>query len=470
MKIMNDSSELGNQPIKGAVPQADAAELAALWRDCLYLRPCDHSEWLRHLINLDLNLARLQAGWVPAVGKLEWKLEIPRIVFEDMQHVHRLKERLDELPKPNRSLQDTPKEVAAFINAIGPAEHAATFYRVLFTVIKPAVAGAYEEYIRRCDEVLDGPVLFTLRSVVSEKRRQLEQFVAFSRLCPVYTDSPEVGETYERHVQACLLRLGSLTPHFNGGAIYPENPVTAPAGPSPARTVHDPELNLTGKDEFPRDRARNPVGYTLQEIIYHNATEWQVVGPMCSVFHDAPRTMPIEFYIDFSRHIWDECRHAQMGLRRLEELGYKRSDFWFPNGGDKPTSPEDYVATLTLVGEACSFNRKRGSIVPFLRQKDFRSAMLPEADCNDEQNHVRYGYRWVPELYLRARNDSRTIKQISDQVRQDFMGGLERIKNANEEERKALFANLPTLCSLIEFPDLDFTTNASAPAKREPQS
>lgn len=460
---MNASPDLGAKPIKGAVPRIDTPEAAALWKNCPYLRPADHSEWLRHFINVELNLARLQAGWVPAAGKLEWKLEIPRFVFEDMQHVHRLRERLEELPKPETPVIATAPELAAWMKSIGSAEHAATFYAVLFTVVKPALLRAYEEYTRRCDPILDAPILFTLRGVTAEKRQQLEQFRSLAELVPLVTSDPLTARAYERHVEACLDAIGGLTPGYRRDATLPSNPVAVPAGPSPARTVHDPAMHLTSKDEFPRDAARNPVGYTLQEIIYHNATEWQVVGPMCSVFHDAPATMPIEFYIDFSRHIWDECRHAQMGLRRLRELGYSREDFWFPNGGDKPTSPEEYIATLTLIGEACSFNRKRGSIVPFLRQGDYRSAMLPEVDCIDEQNHVRYGYKWVPELYLRARNDGRSIKQISEQVRADFMSGLERIKNASEEERRILLSNLPTLCSLIEFSDLDFTANAPTP-------
>lgn len=72
---------------------------------------------------------------------------------------------------------------------------------------------------------------------------------------------------------------------------------------------------------FPETTVGNPTKFTLREIVYHNATEWQLIDPMCEVFHGIPN-MPMEFVVNFSRHIWDECRHARMGWRRLRELGY----------------------------------------------------------------------------------------------------------------------------------------------------
>jgi len=31
--------------------------------------------------------------------------------------------------------------------------------------------------------------------------------------------------------------------------------------------------------------------------------------------------MPYEFYRDFIKQLWDECRHIAMGMRELEKLG-----------------------------------------------------------------------------------------------------------------------------------------------------
>lgn len=447
------------KPIKGAVLQINTPEAAALWRQSPYLRPGDHGEWLRHFINLEFNFARLQCGWIPAVAPLEWKLEIPRFVFEDMQRVHRMLERLEEMPKAKSKPTETAPQIQRFLDAIGPCEHGATFFHTLYGVIKPALATAYDEYIQRSDALLDAPVAYTLRSVVDDLRRQIDEAQAFFMTVPHVAGNQAADQAYQDFVRECLKRLGGLSFQNDSDFEPSVSPVGIPAGPSPEKVVHDPRMRLLEKEHFPSDKENNPFASTIHEIVYHNATEWQVVAPMCYVFHDVA-VMPIEFYIDFSRHIWDECRHALMGLRRMRELGYDRDDFAYPNGGDKPTSPEDYVASLTLIGEACSFNRKRGSIVPFLQRGDYRSAMLPEVDCNDEQMHVRYGHKWVPEIYFRTRAETRQIKEIGEDVRRAFLANIERLPEASEEERKRILANLPTFCSAIEFSHLDFTQDA----------
>ena len=50
-------------------------------------------------------------------------------------------------------------------------------------------------------------------------------------------------------------------------------------------------------DHFPMNRDEDPVNMTLREIVYHNATEWQVIDQMCAIFY-AIKGMPLEFFLD----------------------------------------------------------------------------------------------------------------------------------------------------------------------------
>ena len=95
--------------------------------------------------------------------------------------------------------------------------------------------------------------------------------------------------------------MGGLTPVcFGSDTVWPKNPVKNPSGPNPIFRVQDPRLRL--RDGFPTSAEEgNSTKGTLKEIIYHNATEWQVIDPMCEIFH-GPNGMPFEFYVDFSRH------------------------------------------------------------------------------------------------------------------------------------------------------------------------
>ena len=83
-------------------------------------------------------------------------------------------------------------------------------------------------------------------------------------------------------------------------------------------------------DHFPLEKSEDPVYMTLREIIYQNATEWQVIDQLGCLFFGA-RGMPLEFYHDVARHTWDESRHSRMGMRRLTEMGFEPfRDFKWP--------------------------------------------------------------------------------------------------------------------------------------------
>ena len=442
--------------IRGLPNGVSATEEDALWGDSTFLRPKDHKVWLAHFISLEFGLARMLAGWVPACGDLEWKLELPRLIWEQMQRVKRLRERLDELTGTSGAIAPDEKLVA-FIAGIGRCDRGPAFVEALAAKIYPALDRAYSAYIAACDEVFDAPTLYILRLNQPEVERavaSLRQFLAAHPL-PVAHPSP----AYAGYVEACLAALQGLTPaDFERGAELPKNPVETPAGPNPDKRAQDPRLRL--RLGFPETKQGNPTKFTLREIVYHNATEWQVIDPMCEIFHALPG-MPMDFFVDFSRHIWDECRHARMGIRRLTELGYKLEDFEWSHGPERVTVMEDYFAGLTMVGEACSFTRKKGSIPYFLRAGDSRSAMLPEVDCADEQLHVTYGHRWVAKIYEATKGLKRTREDITREQREIMMGhilahpGESDAKNTlaqfDPATREELINSFAGFCGLIEF-------------------
>lgn len=442
---------------------ADAEE--KLWGEYAALRPSQHRERLQHFISLEFGLARLLAGWVPACGSLEWKLELPRFLFEHLQHARRLRERLEELPGGAAAISPSAT-VQRFFQAISQSECAVAYVRGYVEHTLPLLAQAYEAYLARCDEILDAPTVYILTPLVAAHRdlasrgRRLLDFHAL----PINRQA--VHDAYLTHLQICLQRANRLEPS-PGAAPAPEFPalkLERPAGPNPARRAQDAVLKL--REGFPTSKDGNPTHRTLREIIYHNATEWQVIDPMCEVFHAVPK-MPLDFFVDFSRHIWDECRHARMGFRRLRELGYDPlKDFEWSHGADRVQVLEEYFAGLTLVGESCSFTRKKGSIALFLQAGDPRSAMLPEVDCVDEQLHVSFGSKWVTAMYELVRGESWPKDAIARDRR---AATIERLKNSpkesdaknflnqmDEKSRQALVNTFSGFCGAIEF-NMDLT-------------
>ncbi len=109
-----------------------------------------------------------------------------------------------------------------------------------------------------------------------------------------------------------------------------------------------------------------------------------------------------------------------------------------------------------MVGEACSFTRKKGSIVPFLRFGDPQSAMLPEIDCVDERLHVRFGRKWLPVMFKNNKGDERPLEVLSATTRLRLAQDWTQFEGLTEEEREKIARSFAGFCTTIEF-SLDFT-------------
>ena len=211
-------------------------------------------------------------------------------------------------------------------------------------------------------------------------------------------------------------------------------------------------------DHFPVDRSEDPVNMTLREIIYHNATEWQVIDHLYVMFFGV-KGMPLEFYLDLARHTWDEARHSRMGMRRLREMGFDPfRDFCWPYHPKRNDSIAQFFGSLTMVAEACSFTRKHGSIEPFYRFGDPLSAQQSEVDCVDERLHVTFGRKWLAMLREHEVGDSQPLSQIVRTLREPSI--LNRtdpeISQMAEEQKIRLAHTASAFCNALEF-SLDFT-------------
>ena len=128
--------------------------------------------------------------------------------------------------------------------------------------------------------------------------------------------------------------------------------------------------------------------------------ELTAVETLATVVFDTPG-LSLEGHLDLARHTWDESRHTQFGYRQLPRLGL---DLARLNIHDLPyqtyqklTAAERY-ARLSCVAEPESFEVKAHIMDRVRELNDFEADTLLAFDRSDEQNHVRYGHRWVPHL------------------------------------------------------------------------
>src|SRR4051794_18253467 len=85
---------------------------------------------------IEYETLRILAGWLPATARMEWKLAMGRLLWEDTQHVQQLYQRLREIQTP----AFRPPGDAALEQLMAEAIHAPNecdLLAGLFRVIKP---------------------------------------------------------------------------------------------------------------------------------------------------------------------------------------------------------------------------------------------------------------------------------------------------------------------------------------------
>lgn len=414
-----------------------------------WMRASDQIQLLNRFVFLDWASARVLAGWVPAAEELEWKCKMSRFLWQDMKTAELLRARKEELSGNSKVLIPSEK-LQLFVQEAPAADGFFAFIAGWFLEVKKGVIDAYERYLEALDPIFDAPTLEMFDGILPKKRKQLAWA---QRLVHDAVKDPKVLESVQRwrkYTRQYLLYLGGVDERLPSAADKPVSPVTEPYGPSPKKRSKPKWLKHAELGEAPTEFRDN-----LKIFMWHYATEIQVVDPMCYVFFGVD-DMPFEFYVDFSRHIWDESRHHQMGARRLQQMGFDLREIPLPYQDDPIKLLEEYYEDLTMIGESCSFGRKKKSMEAYYSKGDILSGMTAEIDILDERSHVKYGKKWVPVMHSQRLADNSSLDDI---VRGIIDRWMDKIKQGGmtelmEPEGKSIshFA----FCGKVEFRNLNF--------------
>ena len=413
-----------------------------------WMRIPEQIRLLNRLVYLEWAGARVIAGWVPAAEEFSWKCDLVKMVWRNMTIADRLLGRKQELAS-SRTVTIPSPELQGCLQAVAAADGFWAWAAGWFLELTRAQIALYEQFAEALDALFDAPTLEILEEVLPKKRQQLAWATAHIHDAvsnPDVLQAVTLWRTYTRHYLAAIGGPGEA----EGSGAIPATPITAPYGPAPRQRSRPPWLKLADLQDPPPEFSGN-----LRTFMWHNATEIQVVDRMCYIFYGVD-DMPFEFYVDLSRHIWDETRHHQMGVRRLQQMGYDLRDIPLPYGTDAAADLEEAYAYLTMFAEACSFGRKRGSMQAYYARGDIISGMTAEIDISDERSHVRYGKKWLTQLYRQRFGDQSTLNEIVERlmqgrVRLDEQGNFTGL---TDEEKEQL--SHAAFCGRVEFKYLNF--------------
>jgi len=365
----------------------------------------DTAEILTRLFYLERSLIISQAGWLPAVERLDTKAALARMLWEDAVAADGLRNRVFELRYPSRVIApDQHQRAIGLFDAVRDAPGQEAFLLGMARVLLPSLGAAYAAYQQLSDRLSDGPSALLLKHALADKRAQivdLEQLA--ERLLDLAPASRAEAETW---VDALAIRV----------AAYGESLLASPADDGimaalPGRRPFTLPVIPGRDDRFvcvryywphivdPNFPANEGIDLQMRSAIGHLNEVWAAEICAANLYNFAD-TLGWDFIRDLARWTYDESRHCLMGLERLTEWGFATAAL--------PLGDYIYVATRQqepLFGLAMIFyfetkyiHRGRERIKTFTAYADHTSRHDYEFDWADETFHAEYGKRWLTVL------------------------------------------------------------------------
>lgn len=399
-----------------AIVDADMDELAAqlAGRNDPFLRPVDTAAILKSLLWKEFELSRIAIGWMPAATTYERKVQLGRFGYVHARNMECLHERIKELPGSLPETKGTPESLRARYETMAVAPSDAAFL-ISYRFLLQRQYAEYNDLLARLDPVLDAPTIDQIRRVSLDREETLQWLQR--EIHAAHMSGGDAGLLGEWATHVALAWSGEA----------PEWPAAwgEAAGPLPARSAVDPRFRTAPPERSSTlyaDAVNSPLIDSVKQMIFVNATEI-IAAENLAYLYCSIHQMPLQFYYDLARHMWDEVRHSQMGMRRLQQLGFAIEDFvFFPPIQLNPDSQVEQLIdgyiSLTNVAEACSFPYKRQAAQAFWKFDDALSAIQSEYDIADERLHVDFGTQWGPELYKQFHNEVITAKKLAEKARE----------------------------------------------------
>lgn len=378
----------------------------------------DMARLQRLLFEVEREFVRTATTLVYRVGEPDLKYLLCQHIWESAGHARFLRERGREMSGFGSDESVRPAIRQLFEEAIQPADGLtclAAFYRV----IKPALLKAYRDYLAATHHLADWPSRQLVEEFIGDETRHATEIESFL---------PQGAEA-SAHVEHLTVALNAL-----GGWLGTGTPVPLPADFTwrhATEPYQHPDTCNRGKypvcssvfhpddaDDSPIVRAWLEDPSTDARVIRLMVYVWlmmemDAVDYLATIFYDTPEA-PFELHFDLARHLWDESRHSQFGYRQLPKLGVDLMTL--EHSLDlytiliQMTPPERY-AMMTMEFEAGSFPTKAKVMDRIRELNDFEADTLLAFDRNDEQNHVRYGHRWLPEI-MKLFNETRPVDEF----------------------------------------------------------
>ncbi len=360
-------------------------------------------------------LLRLMAARIATVPELDVKIELARQVAFGAERADALWKRTTQLLWPEdrdvllhpapaallRALEDEAPGTAGLLGGIG--------------LVAASLARAYREHAGATDPITDAPTVRLLKHL-AEDAQALGDWAGARATAAVDgapSEAPSFVRDLERRFVAARESWTTLPDPQSEGASLRAELGRAPEGPG-ARVemvARDGRFRDLGPDETPPpeplDTPQGRLAYLLRTLNF----ELFAAELMGRNLYEFGPTLPWQFTLDMARQCWDEARHAEIMVRRIEATGVP----WQPgepgfapypldNGPWADIYPGGLFERLVAMNrgiEGLSLDTHLYRFDTFAGLGDDVGAATHLYIVADEAPHVGFGTRWLRYLLFR---------------------------------------------------------------------
>jgi hypothetical protein len=320
------------------------------------------------------------------------------------EHVTALRKRVGEMREPPLGLEDVPHEaLALYFNEILCAPTTEALIHGLYGKAIPALTAACEKYLRETHQLADAPSIRVLRLMLMELAdmgRFGEQALAS------LVDNKIRGELadWSQLLDDCLAAAGGIDgtaataaparepkPHFSA------KPYQYDAVPKRDERFGDPYNAGVNPEAFLYDERFAARDKTLM-MFYKRLREIDVPEMMASIIAETPGK-PWGYYLEMSRQLWDEARHAMMGEVGFVSLGIDWTKIpinftWSLNLNTQLSAIERHAVLYFIEQGLMPRTGKRYEWEVGTQSGEPLSGLFQDFDWADEVLHARIGRDW----------------------------------------------------------------------------
>lgn len=342
--------------------------------------------------------------WLASTPEWEAKEALGLHLRLDAEHAARIRARVAEMRNPPPRLDISPDAALdRFFDELLTARDTVEKIAGLYGVLKPALLAAYEKHRDAINPIIDHPTWHMLRHLILDE----SDTVAWgqSALDAITPDAEAWAhaESWCGHLRAFLAAAGGVDGATSAPETLPEPRATTPFVPDffPQRDERfalrwnfvNPQRQVSMNEDVPLDER------TLA-LMCRRIVEMDVPEYMTRIIAESGAE-EWDYYVDMTRQLWDEVRHAMMGTIYFAARGvdWKQHIAIHPGMAIRlgTLNIEDAHSVLYAI-EQNLMPAKTGKRLEFeISQNagDPLAAYIQDYDWADEVLHVYIGRRWL---------------------------------------------------------------------------